>query len=282
MAYTPRNPNGAAAAASSAPVAIATDQFGDVLITGQSGQSSSNNNIMLAAAGTGAIDTMALSSGGPSYVSFCTQVIASSGISAGAVAFEASNDGTNWFSLPVTEDSNMLAQVRVGPVTISASTNRWFTGRIPTRYVRCRISTAFSGGTVAAITRFSTADILPRARVVNELYPGFGYTYSAVTTAGLNAASARTSAGNLLELTVSNPTATPIFVKVYDKASSPTVGTDVPVLTIPVDANSVKTFEFGFYGKRFANGIAFAATGAIAATDTTNSVAGVQIHATYA
>ena len=33
-------------------------------------------------------------------------------------------------------------------------------------------------------------------------------------------------------LTASNPTATAAYLKLYNKASAPTVGTDVPVLTI--------------------------------------------------
>jgi hypothetical protein len=162
-----------------------------------------------------------------------------------------------------------------------ASSTKFFTGRVITRYVRCRIFTVFSGGTVQALTRFSFVDILPRSKVFPEICPQSGFTYSAVTAASTNAGTVKAAGGNLLEIALSNPTATPAFVKIYDKASAPTVGTDVPVITIPLDANSAKAFEFGAYGKRFANGIAIAVTGAIAATDTTNAVAGVQMHGTY-
>lgn len=108
-----------------------------------------------------------------------------------------------------------------------------------------------------------------------------GSAISVTTTASTNASSQKASAGNLFELSVSNPTATAIYVKLYNKASAPTVGTDVPVLTIPVAAGVTVQPPLGNIGKRFTTGIAMAATAAAAATDTGVSVAGVQIHGSY-
>lgn len=104
---------------------------------------------------------------------------------------------------------------------------------------------------------------------------------SFVSAATTNAAVDKASAGSLFEVSISNPTATPVFVKFYNKATAPTVGTDVPVLTIPVAAGETKPFEFGSVGKRFPLGIGHAVTGAAAATDTTAAVAGVQVHGSY-
>lgn len=111
--------------------------------------------------------------------------------------------------------------------------------------------------------------------------PVTGTAYSLVTTASTNAAFIKASAGNLYEVTVSNVTATAVYVKLYNKASAPTVGTDVPILTIPVAAGVTVSTNLAPIGKRFATGIAIAATAAAAATDTGVAVAGVQIHATY-
>lgn len=108
-----------------------------------------------------------------------------------------------------------------------------------------------------------------------------GTTYNVVTAASTNAAVVKGSAGALYELTVSNVTATPVFVKFYNKATAPTVGTDVPVLTVPVAANATESIQFGTVGKHFATGIGIAATAGAAATDTAVAVAGVQINATY-
>lgn len=111
--------------------------------------------------------------------------------------------------------------------------------------------------------------------------PATPTNYNVVTAASTNAAFIKASAGTLYELTISNVTATASYIKIYNKASAPTVGTDVPVLTIPAPANSTVSMEFGALGKRLGTGIAIAATAAIAATDTAVTVAGIQINASY-
>ena len=89
---------------------------------------------------------------------------------------------------------------------------------------------------------------------------------SAATT---NAASVKASAGTVYSITVSNTAASPRYVKLYNKASAPTVGTDVPVLTIPVPAGGVVNVLFGTTGHRLATGIALAITANAADSDTT-------------
>lgn len=106
--------------------------------------------------------------------------------------------------------------------------------------------------------------------------------FSATTSASTNAASMKTSAGTLYEMTLSNPTATAVYVKLYNKASAPTVGTDVPIATFAVPATSSATvYDFGAVGKRFTTGIAIAVTAAIGDADTGNAVAGAKVSATY-
>ena len=89
---------------------------------------------------------------------------------------------------------------------------------------------------------------------------------SAATT---NATAVKTSSGNLYAISISNAAASPRFVKLYNKNAAPTVGTDVPVLVIPVAASASVVYEFGRLGQRFAAGIGLAITGAMADTDTT-------------
>lgn len=108
-----------------------------------------------------------------------------------------------------------------------------------------------------------------------------GTMYSLTTTASTNAANIRNAKAVLGEVTISNVTATACYVKFYNKSSSPTVGTDIPVLTIPVPANTTVNMAFGL-GKAFSTGLSIAVTAGAAATDTANAVAGVQISATYA
>jgi hypothetical protein len=115
--------------------------------------------------------------------------------------------------------------------------------------------------------------------------PATGTTYNLVTTASNNLAFIKNAAGNLYEITVSNPTATAAYVKLYNKASAPVVASDVPVMTIAIPATAAgvgeKSINFGAIGKRFATGIAIAVVGAAVATDATNTVAGIQVNATY-
>ncbi len=106
--------------------------------------------------------------------------------------------------------------------------------------------------------------------------PGETMTAAATTNAAVVS-----SAGNLFTLTASNPTATPCYVKLYNKTTAPTVGTDVPVMTIPVPATSFQKVDLGQIGHRFTSGISIAVTAGPLANDTAAAVAGVQIMATY-
>jgi len=98
-------------------------------------------------------------------------------------------------------------------------------------------------------------------------------TSSAATT---NATSVKASAGNLYAVVASNVGAAAAFLKLYNKASAPTVGTDVPILTIPIAASGVVNLLFGVQGARLGTGIAFAITNLVADSDTT-AVAAAQV-----
>src|SRR5207237_6587034 len=66
---------------------------------------------------------------------------------------------------------------------------------------------------------------------------GAGAAYSAVTTASTNAAVIKASSGYLQELNISNPTATAVYVKLYNLAVAPTLGTSVPIARIRIPAS---------------------------------------------
>ena len=60
------------------------------------------------------------------------------------------------------------------------------------------------------------------------------------------------------------------FLKFYNKASAPTVGTDTPTLVVSVPANGVPVeIDWGALGNRFSTGIALATTNLIADADAT-------------
>jgi hypothetical protein len=93
-------------------------------------------------------------------------------------------------------------------------------------------------------------------------------TISAATT---NATSVKGSAGQLFHMSGFNNSATIAYLKLYNKATAPTVGSDTPVAVYLIPGN---TSGAGFVinidkGIAFATGIAFAITGGIGDSDTT-------------
>ena len=77
-----------------------------------------------------------------------------------------------------------------------------------------------------------------------------------------NATSAKATPGSLFHVNGYNSSATITYLKFYDKATAPTVGTDVPVLTLSLPALAV--FSYDLQGFVFATGIAYGLTTAAA------------------
>ena len=95
-------------------------------------------------------------------------------------------------------------------------------------------------------------------------------TASIITSAATtNATSIKASAGTLYSITCSNAGAAAVFVKLYNLAAAPTVGTSSIALTIPIAASSVVTIPLGAQGMRFGTGIALAITNLVTEADAT-------------
>ena len=87
-----------------------------------------------------------------------------------------------------------------------------------------------------------------------------------------NATAAKASAGKLFSVNGYNSTATVTYLKFYDKATAPTVGTDTPVLTLALPASAVFNYDLG--GIAFATGIGYGLTTDAANNGTTAVAAG--------
>lgn len=203
--------------------------------------------------------------------------------------FESSNNSTNgidgvWFPVLATRvdaSTNSLSHATANATSAyeaSCHNDNW---------VRIRL-TAFTSaslnnhrvaiiGSVAAIEPIP-AIVFPTTQAVSL---STGSAISVTTTASTNASVQKNTSGNLFDISISNPSATAVSVKLYNKATAPTVGTDIPVLTQVVPGGGTVSLSFGNLGKRFALGIGLAATALPAANDTGAAVAGVQIHGTY-
>lgn len=107
--------------------------------------------------------------------------------------------------------------------------------------------------------------------------PATPYILNSLATT--NGALILTGTSGLHAFYATNTGATAAFVKLYNKATAPTVGTDVPAMIIPVPAAvggvpGVATLPIGHNGFRFALGLGIAITGGVADNDTTAIGAG--------
>jgi hypothetical protein len=134
---------------------------------------------------------------------------------------------------------------------------------------------ATSNGTVSAntariaIASDNTANSNPWLdTLVPSAAQGSSSTHHLISAASTNATSVKGSAGTVGVLQCSNINAAVRYLKLYNKATAPTVGTDTPVMTIAIPPNSNISLDCGPYGMRFSTGIAYALTTGITVADT--------------
>lgn len=111
--------------------------------------------------------------------------------------------------------------------------------------------------------------VLRRWNGTNFSRESYGLTVSRIMSAAntTNATSAKGSAGVVYRISGLNAAAAVRYVKVYNKATAPTVGTDTPILTLACAASVPFSFDLqpGIY---FSLGIAYALTTGAADADT--------------
>jgi hypothetical protein len=99
----------------------------------------------------------------------------------------------------------------------------------------------------------------PRFIVANQ-NPDWAAPFSTrrIATADTNAASVTTTPSRVYTIVTANKAAAARYLKLYDKATPPIVGTDTPKYTIPIPiGGQVLTFPLGL---KFSLGIAWAQT----------------------
>lgn len=225
----------------------------DWIVTGGTGRSAANDNLLAASGGSG-YDTLQAANGLGTARSMYVQITGSSGISAGAIAIEGSNDGNAWQLIPFFDVSNSAGVPNGAAVTIAASTDRFFACKLPFRYVRVRISTAFSGGTVSAVAKFSVTDFIPPINVVANTTPSALITALGGKTSGghsiysgsigATATQVKGSAGQVYGWHIHNPNASIAYVQFFNTAvGSVTPGSTSPVYSLGIPANSTAQLE---------------------------------------
>lgn len=193
MTYYPNNPNGQATSANSAPVVLSTSQetmlsnldtdlgtvtetapatdtassglngrlqrvaqrlttlIEDVFVTGQSAQTATVNNILTTTAGTAATDLTG-------YRTASVQVVSTG--TAGTFIFEGSNDNTNFQTIPVFSQLILTGTPITAAITATA-TQLIYVFPVNVRYIRLRIATTITGGSIQAISKFSQTNFTP-------------------------------------------------------------------------------------------------------------------------
>ena len=225
-------------------------------------------------------------------VTSCSNVVAHvTGTFAGHNStFEGSIDGgTSWFTIQAVRSNANTIETATGALS-AAPAYAWELSVNAFTNVRVR-ATAHTSGT--ANWRFTlgtyATEPIPAIQThpvsqsgtwnVTPVTPTTNFLNSAATT---NATAVKASAGTLWSAVATNTSASTRYLKLYNKASAPTVGTDVPVLVITLPATSTVNVSGGSNGVRFSTGIALAVTGAAGDTDTTAiGAAEIKVASTY-
>lgn len=232
---------------------------------------------------------------------FSNLMIHCAGTFAGAnCTFEGSLNSTNgtdgnWFLVQAMRSSSNAIDSTTG-VMAAAPAYAWKLSVNALKYFRIRATAWTSGtqvwtmipGTYATepipgaqasstqpITGTVTATVT--AGTVNPVVPATPYFLNSAATT--NGELILTGTSNVSSFYATNEGATAAYIKLYNKATAPTVGTDVPEMTIPVPAAvsgvpGVATIPIGFHGFRFALGLGIAITRNAVHTDTTAIGAG--------
>ncbi len=138
-----------------------------------------------------------------------------------------------------------------------------------------------AGGVRQAVPDFqSPADFIAAYSNFAGVPPVPATAYFLNSAATTNGALIITGTSSLAAFHATNTGAGAAYVKLYNKATAPTVGTDVPEMIIPVPAavsgvpGVAPPLSLGYIGHRFPLGLGIAITGAAADADTTAVAAG--------
>ena len=208
--------------------------------------------------------------------------------------FEYSNNSTNgtdgnWYGVQVVRSNANTVETVTG-VLAATPVYGWEASVNGYKWFRVR-ATAHTSGTASYILQpgaYATEPI-PAAQVtatqpvsvtagtVNPVVPATPYFVNSAATT--NGALILAGTSNVSSFYATNEGATAAYIKLYNKATAPTVGTDVPEMTIPVPAAvsgvpGVATIPIGFHGFRFALGLGIAITRNAVHTDATAIGAG--------
>lgn len=205
----------------------------------------------------------------------------------GGARVQQSHDGVDW-------DDSICSNINASQTTSLTSAGTYWLNLVG-RYVRVIMSHATTAGTTSFHVRLHDDEFselstgllnvsissLPATPAGTNLIgksicdlsatiangPAFNVHRRVSSTGDTNVATIKASAGRIARIWGRNNVASLRHLKLYNKASNPTVGTDVPYASITLPANSEFNFDLNDFGLNFSTGIAYAMTSGVADTD---------------
>lgn len=207
------------------------------------------------------------------------------GVFSAGMEIQGSNDGgVNWnrtylFPVDGSGGSPGFSGTNTARFAVTAARYRavlvsWASGSMT-----CAVN--FAKGFIPALTAIGLNGSQSDIGFMHPLAPtgatGAATKHRLVAAATTNATSVSGVANKrLIGGAIANVSAALKYLKFFNKATAPTVGTDVPVLTIPLPIGQATPLSpiLSDYGSLFATGLAYAITGAAPDLDTTAVAAG--------
>lgn len=223
-----------------------------------------------------------------SNVMFSLQNVGSVSMAAGQFAIEASLDSTDgvngtWIAIQAVRSNANTVVTNTGTLTAtvgngagfgfeaSVNANTWFRLRVTTNVTTNAaakwtiVRGSYATEPIPAAQASSTQPVSGTVTITHPIPSVLNFSSAATT----NTTVVKGSAGTLYAIKLRNKAATTLYLKLYNKATAPVLATDVPILTIPIAANSLLDLDFSVVGHRFTLGIGIATTVNEADTDTT-------------
>jgi len=218
----------------------------------------------------------------------------------GQITPQWSNDGTTWVTAAFMSAAG-------GTNTQLLTLAGMFTAHVAARFLRFRLTSATTGGTTTlsvmgyewpvgpvngvtvtgSVTIGTNAALVAGTAAVGDVglqvranATGAMTVAKILAAATTNATSVKASAGRVFGWQLTNTTAAAKYVRLYNLATAPTVGTSTPVYNIVLPANATVNATFPM-GIGHSTGIAYAITNAIADLDATAVAANDVLGAIY-
>jgi hypothetical protein len=220
---------------------------------------------------TGSITTSTSTVTDTNASNFNLATIAIFGTYAGITAvFEASPDGTNWFSIQGQRTDSGI--IEAGFTTLTNTARAWDVFIGAWTQIRVR-ATARTSGTASVVIIKQTMPTEPAPSAMLQPAIGGGCTpYTFLSTAAVQAASIKASPGQVYGLAFTNTSATIAYVRLYNQTTSPATGDTANIrfrIAIPGNTAGAGLVLPITQGMEFPTGIGIRVSAAVADNDAT-------------